>query len=155
MLILFNPAGSRAVRLVVSVVMMAPFLVPVAGAPAGGRDGRDAAVPRARAGGAVACDQGSGEDGAGRRADAAGNHATCVMAFHADRREAHSQQAGPWLPRPAGRRPGGPEGPGHKQKEKTMIFHINQMAFKAGLSEEQCRACLDAARQAGEAHPAV
>ena len=36
---------------------------------------------------AVACDQGSGEDGAGRRADAAGNHATCVTAFHADQRE--------------------------------------------------------------------
>ena len=39
--------------------------------------------------------------------------------------------------------PGGP--PGHKQKEKTMIFHINRMAFKSGLSEEQRRACLDAA----------
>jgi hypothetical protein len=36
--------------------------------------------------------QGSGEDGAGRRADAAGNHAACVMAFHADRRKARSQQ---------------------------------------------------------------
>ena len=36
-----------------------------------------------------------------------------------------------------------------------MIFHINQMAFKSGLSEEQRRACLDAARQAGAANPAV
>jgi hypothetical protein len=27
------------------------------------------------------------EDDAARRADAAGNHATCVMAFHAGRRE--------------------------------------------------------------------
>jgi dienelactone hydrolase len=49
--------------------------------------------------------------------------------------------------------PGGP--PGHKQKEKTMIFHINRMAFKSGLSEEQRRACLDAVRQAGAANPAV
>ena len=48
--------------------------------------------------------------------------------------------------------PGGPRG--HKQKEKTMIFHINRMAFKSGLSEEQRRAYLDAARQAGEANPA-
>jgi stress responsive alpha/beta barrel protein len=36
-----------------------------------------------------------------------------------------------------------------------MIFHITRMAFKSGLSEEQRRACLDAARQAGAANPAV
>ena len=30
--------------------------------------------------------------------------------------------------------PGRP--PGHKQKEKTMIFHINGASYKAGLSEE-------------------
>src|SRR5215471_5977630 len=36
-----------------------------------------------------------------------------------------------------------------------MIFHINRMAFKSGLSEEQLRACLDAARQVGAANPAV
>jgi hypothetical protein len=45
--------------------------------------------------------------------------------------------------------------PGHKQKEKTMIFHISRMAFKSGLSEEQRQACLDTARQAGAANPAV
>jgi len=50
---------------------------------------------------------------------------------------------------------GRPEGPGRKQKEKTMIFHINRMTFKAGLIEEQRRACLDVARQAGAANPAV
>jgi hypothetical protein len=36
-----------------------------------------------------------------------------------------------------------------------VIFHINRMAFKSGLSEEQLRACLDAARQVGAANPAV
>ena len=36
-----------------------------------------------------------------------------------------------------------------------MIFHINRMAFKSGLSEEQRQACLDAVRQAGAANPAV
>jgi len=36
-----------------------------------------------------------------------------------------------------------------------MIFHINQMTFKSGLSEEQRRACLDIVRQAGAANPAV
>ena len=45
--------------------------------------------------------------------------------------------------------------PGHKQKEKTMIFHINRMTYKAGLSEEQRRAGLEMARQAGAANPAV
>ena len=50
---------------------------------------------------------------------------------------------------------GRPEGPGRKQKEKTMIFHINRMTFKAGLSEEQRRAGLEMARQAGAANPAV
>jgi hypothetical protein len=43
----------------------------------------------------------------------------------------------------------------YEEKEKTMIFHINRMAFKSGLSEEQRRACLDAVRQAGAANPAV
>src|SRR6516165_12401420 len=42
---------------------------------------------------AAACDQGNGEDGAGRRADAAGNHATCVMASHADRRRGPQPEA--------------------------------------------------------------
>jgi hypothetical protein len=36
-----------------------------------------------------------------------------------------------------------------------MIFHITRMAFKSGLSEEQRRACLEMARQAGAANPAV
>jgi hypothetical protein len=36
-----------------------------------------------------------------------------------------------------------------------MIFHINRMTFKAGLSEEQRRACLEMGRQAGAANPAV
>ena len=36
-----------------------------------------------------------------------------------------------------------------------MIFHINRMTFKSGLSEEQRRACLEVARQAGAANPAV
>src|SRR6516225_12098671 len=74
-------------------------------------------------------------------------------------RLAASRQPGPW-PRschdqPAGDRgaPGGP--PGHEQKEKTMIFHINRMTFKSGLSQEQRRACLELARQAGAANPAV
>jgi len=49
--------------------------------------------------------------------------------------------------------PGRP--PGHKQKEKTMIFHINRMTYKAGLSEEQRRAGLEMARQSGAANPAV
>jgi Stress responsive A/B Barrel Domain len=48
--------------------------------------------------------------------------------------------------------PGGP--PGYKQKEKTMIFHINRMTYKAGLSEEQREAGLELMRQVG-ANPAV
>ena len=36
-----------------------------------------------------------------------------------------------------------------------MIFHINRMTFKSGLSQEQRRACLEVARQAGAANPAV
>src|SRR5215813_3654420 len=102
-----------------------------------------AVTPRCRGGvpEAVACDQGSGEEGAGRRADAAGNHATCVMASHADRREAQSQQAAPPMAdgchdQPAGDR-GARRAPGHKQKEKTMIFHINRATYKSDLSEEQ------------------
>jgi hypothetical protein len=49
--------------------------------------------------------------------------------------------------------PGGP--PGHKHKEKTMIFHINRATYKAGLSQEQRRAGLEMARQSGAANPAV
>ena len=36
-----------------------------------------------------------------------------------------------------------------------MIFHINRVTYKAGLSEEQRRAGLEMARQAGAANPAV
>ena len=36
-----------------------------------------------------------------------------------------------------------------------MIFHINRMTFKAGLSEEQREAGLELMRQAGAANPAV
>ena len=64
------------------------FACPGCGVSESGQDARRAGRP----GDARPCDQGSGEDGTGRRADAAGNHATCVMAFHADRREARSQQ---------------------------------------------------------------
>jgi len=60
-----------------------------------------------------------------------------------------------WLPRPAGRRPWRPEGPGHEQKEKTMIFHINRATYKAGLSEEQRRAGVEMLRQSGAVNPAV
>src|SRR5262245_15342241 len=41
------------------------------------------------------------------------------------------------------------------EKEKTMIFHINRMTFKAGLSKEQLRAAVELLRQAGAANPAV
>src|SRR5262245_59315700 len=36
-----------------------------------------------------------------------------------------------------------------------MIFHINRMTFKAGLSKEQLQAGLELMRQAGAANPAV
>ena len=36
-----------------------------------------------------------------------------------------------------------------------MIFHINRMTFKAGLSKEQLRAAVELLRQAGAANPAV
>ena len=36
-----------------------------------------------------------------------------------------------------------------------MIFHINRMTYKAGLSEEQRRAGLEMAHQSGAANPAV
>jgi hypothetical protein len=36
-----------------------------------------------------------------------------------------------------------------------MIFHINRMTYKAGLSEEQRRAGVELARQAGVVNPAV
>src|SRR5215472_6126693 len=142
-------ASRCAVRLVVPVAMMAPFpdSWPLMRQPTAGM----AVTPRCCGSvpEAVACDQGSGEDGVGRRADAAGNHATCVMASHADRREARSQKAARPMAHGCHDQPAGDRGarraPGHKQKEKTMIFHINRMAFKSGLSEEQRRACLDAA----------
>jgi hypothetical protein len=97
-------------------------------------------------------------------ADAAGNHAICVMAFHAGRREARSQQPrGDTHDRPdlmaatTSRQetgaPGGP--PGHEQKEKTMIFHINRATYKSGLSEEQRREGVEMLRQSGAANPAV
>src|SRR5215813_12157662 len=36
-----------------------------------------------------------------------------------------------------------------------MIFHINRMTFKAGLSKEQLRAAVEMLRQSGAANPAV
>jgi hypothetical protein len=36
-----------------------------------------------------------------------------------------------------------------------MIFHINRMTFKAGLSQEHLRAGVELMRQAGAANPAV
>jgi hypothetical protein len=36
-----------------------------------------------------------------------------------------------------------------------MIFHINRVTLKTGLSEEQRRACLDMAHQSGATEPAV
>ena len=60
-----------------------------------------------------------------------------------------------WLPRPADRRPGRPEAPGHKQEEKTMIFHISRFTLKPGLSDKQREAGLDLMRQAGAGNPAV
>jgi hypothetical protein len=63
-----------------------------------------------------------------------------VTAFHADRRQARSQQ---------------PPAPGHKQKEKAMIFHINRATYKADLSEEQRRAGVEMLRESGAANPAV
>jgi len=60
----------------------------------------------------------------GRRAEAAGNHATCVMAYHADRREARSLQlrgdrGGYWayLTHPA-----------HVRSEMTGIPHLEKFA---------------------------
>src|SRR5215469_14046482 len=79
------------------------------------------------------------------------------MASHADRREARSQKAAWPMTATTSRQetgaPGGP--PGHKHKEKTMIFHINRASYKAGLSEEQRRAGLEMARQSGATEPAV
>ena len=49
---------------------------------------------------------------------------------------------------------GGRKSPGHKQKEKTMIFHINLFTLKPGLSDEQRDAGLDLMRQ-DAANPAV
>src|SRR5215472_15579492 len=80
------------------------------------------------------------------------------MASHADRREARSQQAAPPMvhgchDQPAGdRAPGGP--PGHKQKEKTMIFHINLFTLKPGASDDQRDTGLELMRQVG-ANPVV
>ena len=51
---------------------------------------------------------------------------------------------------------GAPRGPpGHKQKDKTMIFHINRATYKSDLSEEQRRAGIEMLRQSGAANPAV
>jgi Stress responsive A/B Barrel Domain len=51
---------------------------------------------------------------------------------------------------------GAPAGPsGHKQKEKTMIFHINLFTMKPGLSDEQRKAGLEMLHQSGAANPAV
>src|SRR5215470_9787543 len=44
--------------------------------------------------------------------------------------------------------------PGHKRKEKTMIFHINLATYKVGVSEEQREAGLELMRQVG-ANPVV
>ena len=43
--------------------------------------------------------------------------------------------------------------PGHKQKEKTMIFHINRATYKSDLSEEQRRAGVEMLRQSGRPTP--
>src|SRR5262249_19673318 len=144
-------ASRCAVRLAVPAVTMAPF--PGSGPLMSRPAARMAVTPRCRGGApeAVACDQGSGEEGAGRRADAAGNHATCVMASHADRREAHSQKAAPPMAHGCHGQPAGDRGArralGHTQKEKTMIFHINRIAFKPGVSEEQREASLKLMRR--------
>jgi hypothetical protein len=63
-----------------------------AAASADGRDGRDAAVLRVNAGG---CRVRSGQRRGWRRParGCSRYHATCVMAVHADRREAHGQKA--------------------------------------------------------------
>src|SRR5262249_8244363 len=50
-------------------------------------------------------------------------------------------------------RPGGL--PVTTEKERTVIFHINRLTWKAGISEEQRRAGLELMRQAGAANPAV
>src|SRR5262249_6399627 len=57
----------------------------------------------------------------------------------------------------ATRRPeaGTPGRPGRKEKEKTMIFHINRATYKAGLSEEQRREGVEMLRQSGAVSPAV
>jgi len=49
---------------------------------------------------------------------------------------------------------GRPQRPGHKQKEKTMIFHINRATYKSDLSEEQRRTGVEMLHQSG-ANPAV
>jgi hypothetical protein len=41
------------------------------------------------------------------------------------------------------------------RRRKTMIFHINRATYKADISEEQRRAGLEMARQAGATEPAV
>src|SRR5262252_3554498 len=49
---------------------------------------------------------------------------------------------------------GTPGRPGRKEKEKTMIFHINRATYKSDLSEEQRDAGLELMRQVG-ANPVV
>jgi hypothetical protein len=41
------------------------------------------------------------------------------------------------------------------EEEKAMIFHINRMTMRSGLSEEQRRSGLDMAREVGAANPVV
>ena len=53
--------------------------------------------------------------------------------------------------RPETGAPGRP--PGRKQKEKTMIFHINRATYKSDLSEEQRRAGVEMLRQSGRPTP--
>ena len=58
-----------------------------------------------------------------------------------------------WLSRPVDRRPGRCRAPGHEQKEKTMIFHINLFTIKPGLSDEQREAGLEMLHQSGAPTP--
>src|SRR5262249_21135628 len=127
----------------------------VADASADGRHGRDAVALRASTGG---CRSRSGQRrGCRRPTRGCGNHATCVTASHAGRREARSQKAArPVAATTSRQKTGGARGPpSHKQKEKTMIFHINRATYKADLSEEQRRTGVEMLRHSGAGNPAV
>src|SRR5262249_25792210 len=50
---------------------------------------------------------------------------------------------------------GTPGRPGRKEKEKTMIFHINRATYKSDLSEEQRQEGVERLRQSGAVNPAV